>query len=178
MPGYYLGIQGHARTCIKTRVLDTAGWNRLAPICPLPIWTMPLLKQWPACLTRCWLILHLPLRIQQLAGLRAGESRDTDGAPDSFHGSQMMRDFLELGLLEFPSSCVHRYCVCILTRRGIYGEIWPEHKGNPEGGARGISRGLRLYFTLYHGLAIYTEVTFVSVTLVEAGPSGSRPAVV
>ena len=32
--------------------------------------------------------------------------------------------------------------------------------------------------TLYHSLAIYTEVTFVSVTLVEAGPSGGGPAVV
>jgi hypothetical protein len=35
-----------------------------------------------------------------------------------------------------------------------------------------------VYITLYHGLAIYTEVTFVNVTLVEAVPSGSRPAVV
>ena len=26
---------------------------------------------------------------------------------------------------------------------------------------------------LYHSLAIYTEVTFVNVTLVEAGPSGA-----
>ena len=34
------------------------------------------------------------------------------------------------------------------------------------------------HLTLYHGLAIYTEVTFVNVTLVEAGPSGGRPAVV
>ena len=33
-------------------------------------------------------------------------------------------------------------------------------------------------YSLYHGLAIYTEVTFVNVTLVEAGPSGGRPAVV
>ena len=31
---------------------------------------------------------------------------------------------------------------------------------------------------LYHGLAIYTEVTFVSVILVEVGPSGGGPAVV
>ena len=34
------------------------------------------------------------------------------------------------------------------------------------------------YIKLYHGLAIYTEVTFVSVTLVEAVSSGSGPAVV
>ena len=33
------------------------------------------------------------------------------------------------------------------------------------------------YTTLYHGLAIYTEVTFVNVTLLEAGPSGGGPAV-
>ena len=33
-------------------------------------------------------------------------------------------------------------------------------------------------YALYHGLAIYTEVTFVNVTLLEAGPSGGRPAVV
>ena len=32
--------------------------------------------------------------------------------------------------------------------------------------------------SLYHGLAIYTEVTFVNVTLVEAGSSGGGPAVV
>ena len=35
-----------------------------------------------------------------------------------------------------------------------------------------------MHFTLYHGLAIYTEVTFVNVTLVEAVLSGSGPAVV
>ena len=34
------------------------------------------------------------------------------------------------------------------------------------------------HYSLYHGLAIYTEVIFVSVTLVEAGPSGGGPAVV
>ena len=31
---------------------------------------------------------------------------------------------------------------------------------------------------LYHGLAIYAEETLVNVTLVEAGLSGGRPAVV
>ena len=31
---------------------------------------------------------------------------------------------------------------------------------------------------LYHSLAIYTEVTFVNVTLEEAVPSGGGPAVV
>ena len=32
--------------------------------------------------------------------------------------------------------------------------------------------------SLYHGLAIYTEVTFVNVNLVEAVSSGGGPAVV
>ena len=39
-----------------------------------------------------------PDQIQKFAGLRAGERQDTDGAPESLHGSQMIRDFLELGL--------------------------------------------------------------------------------
>ena len=34
-------------------------------------------------------------------------------------------------------------CNCIVTRGGVYDEISPEPEGNPEGGARGISRGLR-----------------------------------
>ena len=29
------------------------------------------------------------------------------------------------------------YCICIRRRRGIYGGIWPEPKGVPEGAARG-----------------------------------------
>ena len=36
----------------------------------------------------------------------------------------------------------------------------------------------KVYIVHYHGLAIYTEVTFVSVTLVESVPSGGGPAVV
>ena len=44
---------------------------------------------------------------------------------------------------------------------------------------RGIQYGHYLtHYALYHGLAIYTEVTFVNVTLVEAVPSGGGPAVV
>ena len=35
-----------------------------------------------------------------------------------------------------------------------------------------------VHYSLYNGLAIYTEVTFVNVTLVEAVPSGGGPAVV
>ena len=35
-----------------------------------------------------------------------------------------------------------------------------------------------VHCTLYHGLAINTEITVVSVTLLEAGPSGGGPAVV
>ena len=42
-----------------------------------------------------------------------------------------------------------KYCNCIVTRGGVYDEISPEPKGNPEGGARGISRGLRRYFIVY-----------------------------
>ena len=41
------------------------------------------------------------------------------------------------------------YCNCIVTRGGLYDEILPEPKGNPEGGAQGISRGLRHYFIVY-----------------------------
>ena len=35
-----------------------------------------------------------------------------------------------------------------------------------------------IYLTLYHDLAIYTEVTFVNVTLVEAASSGGGLAIV
>ena len=35
-----------------------------------------------------------------------------------------------------------------------------------------------VHYALYHGLAIYTEVTFVNVTLIEAVPSCQRLAVV
>ena len=50
------------------------------------------------------------------------------------------------------------HCICIMTRGGIYGEILPEHEGNPEGGARWISRGLRLYFTVYPNLSHNTDI--------------------
>ena len=36
-----------------------------------------------------------------------------------------------------------------MTRGGIYDEIYPELEGNPEGKAKGISGGLRLYFIVY-----------------------------
>ena len=42
-----------------------------------------------------------------------------------------------------------KYCNCIVTRVGVYNEILPEPEGNPVGGARGISRGLRQYFIVY-----------------------------
>ena len=54
------------------------------------------------------------------------------------------------GKRAFPFlQATHADCICILTRGGIRGEISPEYKVNPEGGALGISRGLRLYFSVY-----------------------------
>ena len=38
------------------------------------------------------------------------------------------------------------HCNCIVMTGGVYNEISPEPKGNHEGGARVISRGLRRYF--------------------------------
>ena len=49
-------------------------------------------------------------------------------------------------------------CFCIMTRGGIHGEKEPEHEGNPEGGARRISRGLRLYFTVYPELSHNADI--------------------
>ena len=48
-----------------------------------------------------------------------------------------------------------------MTRGGIYGEIYAEHKGNPDSGAQGKSgkqrqrdfQGLRLYFIVYPDLS-------------------------
>ena len=45
-----------------------------------------------------------------------------------------------------------------MTRGGIYGEIYPEQEENPEGGAQGISWGLRLYFTVYPDLSHNTDI--------------------
>ena len=42
-----------------------------------------------------------------------------------------------------------QHCNCIVTRGGVYDEILPEPKGNPEGEARAISRWLSQYFTVY-----------------------------
>ena len=49
-------------------------------------------------------------------------------------------------------------CICIMTRGGIYGELLPDYEGNLEGGARGISQGLRLYFTVYPDLSHNTDI--------------------
>ena len=38
--------------------------------------------------------------------------------------------------------------ICIMTRGEIEGEIYPEHKGNPKGGARRIFQGLKSKFHL------------------------------
>ena len=45
-----------------------------------------------------------------------------------------------------------------MTRGGIYGEIKPEPDGNPEAGTRGISRGLRLYLTVYPDVSHNTDI--------------------
>ena len=50
------------------------------------------------------------------------------------------------------------YCICFMTRGGIYGKIQPEHKGNPEGKAQGISQGLTLYFTVYPDSSHNTDI--------------------
>ena len=41
---------------------------------------------------------------------------------------------------------------------GIYSEIQTGLEGNPEGGARGIFQGLRLYFTKYPDLSPNTDI--------------------
>ena len=46
----------------------------------------------------------------------------------------------------------------IRTRGGIYGKIWPEPGGLPEGIARGQSQGLRPYFTVYPDLSPNTDI--------------------
>ena len=58
------------------------------------------------------------------------------------------------GTQNFTGRYLCLYCICIMTR----GEINPEHEGNPEGGAQGISRGLRLYFTVYPYLNHNTDI--------------------
>ena len=45
-----------------------------------------------------------------------------------------------------------------MERGGIYDEIYPEHEGNPEGGAQGISQVLRLYLTIHPDLSHNIEI--------------------
>ena len=45
-----------------------------------------------------------------------------------------------------------------MMRGGIHSKITPEHKVNLEGGAKGISRGLVLYFTVYPDLSHNTDI--------------------
>ena len=49
-------------------------------------------------------------------------------------------------------------CICITTRGGMFGKNTPAQVGNPEGGAQGISQGLRLYFTVYADLSHNTDI--------------------
>ena len=44
-------------------------------------------------------------------------------------------------IIPFIIECLVLDCNCIATRGGVYDEILPEPKGNPEGTARGISQG-------------------------------------
>ena len=64
-------------------------------------------------------------------------------------------------VLQPPASIVDevgKSCIHIRTRGGIYGKIWPEPKGLPEGAARGQSQGLRPYFTVYPDLSPNTDI--------------------
>jgi len=50
------------------------------------------------------------------------------------------------------------YCNSIVTRVGVYDGILPGPKENHEGGARGISRGLRQYLVVYPDLSHNTVI--------------------
>ena len=72
---------------------------------------------------------------------------------------------LELGILDYRAWS-WQYCIRIRRRWGIYGEIWPEPKGVPEGAARGNSRGFRPYFAVYPESSPNTDIiSFLKVTL-------------
>ena len=45
-----------------------------------------------------------------------------------------------------------------MTRGGIYNEIYLEPEGNPEGKARAISTGLRLYFVVFPDSSHNTDI--------------------
>ena len=53
---------------------------------------------------------------------------------------------------------IESVCIRIRTRGGIYGKIWSEPEGLPEGAARGQSQGLRPYFTVYPDLSPNTDI--------------------
>ena len=47
---------------------------------------------------------------------------------DNIDPAQLNQYFLSNG-----PALLGEYCICIRTRGGMYGKIWPEPKGNPEG---------------------------------------------
>ena len=60
-----------------------------------------------------------------------------------------LQQYLHHLLLQVLHHCYLNENGCIVTKGGIYCEIWPQPEGNPEGRAWGISLGLRLYFTVH-----------------------------
>ena len=55
---------------------------------------------------------------------------------------------IQYDIVPNPPLLIKVYCICIRTRGGIYGKIWPEPEGNPEGSDHILSY-LILYFVLF-----------------------------
>ena len=53
-----------------------------------------------------------------------------------YHEKSAQTDFFKRNMgFYLKRAQTFEHCICIMTRGGIYGEIYPEHKGNPMGGA-------------------------------------------